>query len=348
MQRWRSWAIYFGLVVGLLALVCPSASFTPSPPRLSAPAGAYRLFAKRANRGRSLSGFCAAGSSSAARLRKQTILSFQGPVLLAASLQPAGRAHAGRDAVAGWRWTEGFRSGSTVVTQMSVAPGSFVGGDGFAESANENEWLQVSEGVTAEMAEDCSVEEAAGIAGILSELMESCNAKSQRLPESAGDVLQALLSHPAGSQAFWTTFLTDPDLDQAAKAPFEPALVRSIERFPELNIGVVSSCLAMSATEEALFLEEGDEFMSQSASDSKERALALFQAITRQPDPKLGESNPSAPRCAAARCRLFLWHHSCLPLSRRFSSHDESLPRLRPRRLAASCSSAAACRVLSL
>ena len=69
-------------------------------------------------------------------------------------------------------------------------------------------------------------------------------------------------------------------------APFQPALIRSIERFPELNIGVVSSCLAMSVTEEALFKEEGDEDMAQSAADSKARILELIQSMTRQPDSK--------------------------------------------------------------
>ena len=97
---------------------------------------------------------------------------------------------------------------------------------------------------------------------------------------------QSLLSHPAGSQAFWTTFLTEPDLKAAVCAPFQPALIRSIERFPELNIGVVSSCLAMSVTEEALFKEEGDEDMAQSAADSKARILELIQSMTRQPDSK--------------------------------------------------------------
>jgi len=162
-------------------------------------------------------------------------------------------------------------------------------GDGFQTSAGEDAWRQVSEGVTIEMAEECSVEEAAGIASILTLLMEKCNAKDQRLPRGAADVLQALLSHPAGTQAFWTTYLTDPDLERSVREPFEPALVRSVERFPELNIGVLSSCLAMSATEEALFQEEGDEFMAENAAVSKERTLALFTSIARQPDAKRGE-----------------------------------------------------------
>ena len=162
-------------------------------------------------------------------------------------------------------------------------------GDGFQTSAGEDAWRQVSEGVTIEMAEECSVEEAAGIASILTLLMEKCNAKDQRLPRGAADVLQALLSHPAGTQAFWTTFLTDPDLERSVREPFEPALIRSVERFPELNIGVLSSCLAMSATEEALFQEEGDEFMAENAAVSKERTLALFTSIARQPDAKRGE-----------------------------------------------------------
>jgi len=177
--------------------------------------------------------------------------------------------------------------GSLLVARASESGSNYIG-DGFESSADEKEWLKVCEGVTAEMAEDCSIEEAAGIAGIVTLLMESCSSKNERLPRGASDVLESLLSHPSGSQAFWTTFLTDPDLERAVQAPFEPALVRSMERFPELNIGVVSSCLAMSATEEALFVEEGDDFMSQSAAVSKERALALLKSITRQPDAKRG------------------------------------------------------------
>ena len=186
----------------------------------------------------------------------------------------------------------GTRRSPVHTVQASVS--NYIG-DGFDSTAEEGAWLKVSEGVTAEMAEDCSVEEAAGIANIVTTLMESCNAKKQRLPFSAADVLQALLSHPAGTQAFWTTFLTDPDLDKSVQEPFEPALIRSVERFPELNIGVLSSCLAMSATEEALFKEEGDEFMRENAAVSKDRALALIKSIARQPDPKRGEHCRSSP-----------------------------------------------------
>ena len=42
----------------------------------------------------------------------------------------------------------------------------------------------------------------------------------------------------------------------------------------------------MSVTEEALFKEEGDEDMAQSAADSKARILELIQSMTRQPDSK--------------------------------------------------------------
>jgi hypothetical protein len=175
---------------------------------------------------------------------------------------------------------------SLVVAHASDTLSSYGVGDGFESQAGEGEWVKVSEGVTAELAEDCSVEDAAGIAYILTSLMETCSSSKKRLPRSAADVLQALLSHPAGSQAFWTTYLTEPDLDKAVQAPFEPSLVRSIERFPELNIGVLSSCLAMSATEEALFVEEGDDLMVESAKASKDRTLALIKYISRQPDAK--------------------------------------------------------------
>ena len=170
--------------------------------------------------------------------------------------------------------------------QVGVAMGLFGRGNGVESQADDDEWYKVSEGVTAEMAEDCSVEEAAGIAGIVTMLMEACASDKKRLPRAAAEVLQALLSHPAGSQAFWTTYLTEPDLDKAAQAPYEQALVRCVERFPELNIGVISSCLAMSATEEALFVEEGDDFMQESARVSKERALDLIQYMSVQPNAK--------------------------------------------------------------
>jgi hypothetical protein len=281
-------AAHCGLVVGLAALVYPSASFTPAPaPASPAFAGAYPAARRAVN----LKGLIAYR-----RTPPRVLPPFRGlalEMMLAGGLRPSGSLHAGQHARA--RGVRGavsaLRRGSTVVSE---ALSGYIGGDGFQESASESEWLQVSEGITAEMAEDCSVEEAAGIASIIALLMESCSEKSQRLPRSAGDVLQALLSHPAGSQAFWTTFLTDPDLERAVQEPFEPALIRSIERFPELNIGVVSSCLAMSATEEALFEEEEDKFMSQSAAESKERVLALLKSITRQPDSKRGKNHCSS------------------------------------------------------
>ena len=67
--------------------------------------------------------------------------------------------------------------------------------DGFQTSADESEWLKVSEGITTEMAEECSVEEAAGIAGAMVGLMETCSASSNRLPRSAADVLQVVIMH---------------------------------------------------------------------------------------------------------------------------------------------------------
>ena len=65
--------------------------------------------------------------------------------------------------------------------------------DGFQSSADESDWLKVSEGITTEMAEECSVEEAAGIAGVMVGLMEKCSANSNRLPRSAADVLQVVI-----------------------------------------------------------------------------------------------------------------------------------------------------------
>jgi hypothetical protein len=65
--------------------------------------------------------------------------------------------------------------------------------DGFQSSADESDWLKVSEGITTEMAEECSVEEAAGIAVVMVGLMEECSANSNRLPRSAADVLQVVI-----------------------------------------------------------------------------------------------------------------------------------------------------------
>ena len=244
------------VLVALTTLVYPSASFTPSllPPRGSPRAGVPPPAHLRT-------------APAARRLRPA-----------APADRPFGRVPPGRPACAGQR-----------ARVVALAGASSYLGDGFQGTAGDDAWRAVSGGVTIEMAEECSVEEAAGIASIVTLLMESCNLKEQRLPRGAADVLQALLSHPAGTQAFWTTFLTDPDLERSVREPFEPALVRSMERFPELNIGVLSSCLAMSATEEALFQEEGDEFMAENAAVSKERTLALFKSIARQPDAKRGE-----------------------------------------------------------
>jgi hypothetical protein len=66
-------------------------------------------------------------------------------------------------------------------------------------------------------------------------------------------VLRSLLSHQVGAQGFWTTFLTDPELVASTQAPFDPSLLNAMARFPELNMGVLSSCLAMSATEETVY-----------------------------------------------------------------------------------------------
>jgi len=160
-------------------------------------------------------------------------------------------------------------------------------GDGFAETASESSWTEISEGITKEQAEECSVMEAADLSSFFVGYMEFCNSQSQRLPRNAAKMLQALLSHPAGAQGFWTTFLTDPDLKCATSPPFDPALIEAIARFPELNMGVISSCLAMSATEEALY--EGDPYMAESAGLSKARACVLIGSITSQPAPERGD-----------------------------------------------------------
>eukprot|EP00960_Hanusia_phi_P053020 761795-Hanusia_phi.AAC.3 len=83
-------------------------------------------------------------------------------------------------------------------------------GDGFAETASESSWTEISEGITKEQAEECSVMEAADLSSFFVGYMEFCNSQNQRLPRNAARMLQALLSHPAGAQGFWTTFLTDP------------------------------------------------------------------------------------------------------------------------------------------
>ncbi len=265
-----------GVLVALTTLVYPSASFTPSlsPPRSSPRAGVPPPPPLRT-------------APAARHLRPAD--------------RPLGRVLPGRSACAGQQ-----------ARVLALAAASSYMGDGFEGTAGDDAWRAVSEGVTIEMAEECSVEEAAGIASIVTLLMESCNLKEQRLPRGAADVLQALLSHPAGTQAFWTTFLTDPDLERSVREPFEPALIRSMERFPELNIGVLSSCLAMSATEEALFQEEGDQFMAENAAVSKERTLALFKSIARQPDAKRGECD--LPRGRQLASTAMACHSDWFPL----------------------------------
>lgn len=53
-----------------------------------------------------------------------------------------------------------------------------------------------------------------------------------------------------------------------------------------MNLGVISSCLSMSATEEAMY--EDDEMLRTNAATSKQRAFRLIQAITKQPNAKTG------------------------------------------------------------
>eukprot|EP00960_Hanusia_phi_P053019 761795-Hanusia_phi.AAC.2 len=60
-------------------------------------------------------------------------------------------------------------------------------------------------------------------------------------------------------------------------------------------MGVISSCLAMSATEEALY--EGDPYMAESAGLSKARACTLIGAMC--PAPKRGTHQDSLRATAA-------------------------------------------------
>ena len=172
----------------------------------------------------------------------------------------------------------------------------------------------------------CSVDEAADYADTITGYLEETARKGERVPGGAADVIQALLSHADGVQGFWTAFLTNPDLTASAKPPFDPALVATVSRFPELNIGVISNCMALSAVEEDLFEDvttfpdhccppfprpcavgtgwkvrcgaEGgecwqDELMQASARASRERACLVLSALSRQPSPRKGEHGAS-------------------------------------------------------
>ena len=58
-------------------------------------------------------------------------------------------------------------------------------GDGFAATASESSWTEISEGITTEQAEECSVMEAADLSSFFVGYMEFCNSQSQRLPRNA-------------------------------------------------------------------------------------------------------------------------------------------------------------------
>jgi hypothetical protein len=191
------WAV---VVVGLTTLVYPSASFTPAVMPFGVPTD-HCARPSLAARG---AGAVFSFPFLSAHQRSHRELILQHP-----RLKPPLK-HGKR---------------SLVVVQASDTVSNYIG-DGFQSAADEGAWSNVCGGITTEMAEDCSVEEAAGIAGIIVQFMEACSATSMRLPRSTADVLQSLLSHPAGSQAFWTTFLTDPDLELAVQDPFQPALIR--------------------------------------------------------------------------------------------------------------------------
>eukprot|EP00287_Rhodomonas_sp_CCMP768_P005562 CAMPEP_0196726662 /NCGR_PEP_ID=MMETSP1091-20130531/7889_1 /TAXON_ID=302021 /ORGANISM="Rhodomonas sp., Strain CCMP768" /LENGTH=221 /DNA_ID=CAMNT_0042069145 /DNA_START=154 /DNA_END=819 /DNA_ORIENTATION=- len=156
----------------------------------------------------------------------------------------------------------------------------------YDSEAEESTWEEACEGITVEDVEECGVVEAADYADILVAYMESCSRNRLRIPRNAAEVMSGLLSHPAGAQGFWTSFLTDPDLVSSTKPSYDPALVEAIASFPELNLGVISSCLSMSATEEAMYAS--DELLKANAQTSKQRAFRLIESITRQPNAKAG------------------------------------------------------------
>mmetsp|Transcript_46749 Transcript_46749/g.111309 ORF Transcript_46749/g.111309 Transcript_46749/m.111309 type:complete len:308 (-) Transcript_46749:370-1293(-) len=193
------------------------------------------------------------------------------------AVHPAGRRSQGRVALGGWLWGGG--GDKTEATDIFQ--------DGFKGTATESSWEDYSGGVTSDQALACSVDAAADYADTITGYLEETARKGERLPANAAEVVQALLSHSDGVQGFWTAFLTNPDLANAAKPPFDPAIVNTVSRFPELNIGVISNCLALSAVEENLF--EDDELMRQSAKTSKERACTVLKSLSRQPSPKKGE-----------------------------------------------------------